>query len=117
MATTRPQHGRIERTLYIYVTWNLARSVVARRRRQDAQRRTTVGAMAGPRRRAPGARVAEHAGGPWPRPSLDRRLRARLVGVSRLLRRGRGRPADGQARARCPLRPPPDRAPVAARRR
>src|SRR3954468_18662711 len=64
MATTRPQHGRIERTLFIYVTWNLSRSVVARRRRQDAQRRTTVGAMAGPRRRALGARVAEHAGGP-----------------------------------------------------
>ena len=109
--------GRLERTIFIYVTWNLSRSTVARRRMQDAQRRTTVGAMAGPHRRAPGARVAEHAGGPWPRPSLDRRLRARLVGVPRLLRRCRGRSADGQARARCSLRPPPDRAPVAARRR
>jgi TnpA family transposase len=28
--------GRIERTLFIYVTWNLSRSVGARRRRQDA---------------------------------------------------------------------------------
>jgi len=28
--------GRICRTLFIYVTWNLSRSVGARRRRQDA---------------------------------------------------------------------------------
>src|SRR3954463_10268749 len=33
------------------------------------------------------------------------------------LPRAAARSADGQARARCSLRPPPDRAPVAARRR
>src|SRR3954449_8256233 len=53
------------RSSQLYVTWNLSRSAVARRRMQDAQRRTTVGAMAGPRRCALGARVAEHAGEPW----------------------------------------------------
>src|SRR4051812_1240173 len=102
--------GRIERTIFLYVTWNLSRSVGARRRRQDVQRRTTVGAMAGPQRRALGALVAEHAGGlGLAHRSTD--AYARLVGVPCLLRRCRGRSADGQARARCPLRPPPDRAP------
>ena len=116
LARALAELGRIAKTLHIYVTWNVTRPAVLHRRREYVVIHCVARSLASSGRRAAGARMADHAGQPWPGPSHDRRLRARPVGIPGVQCGDGGRPAIRQTRAHRPLRPAPDRAAIPASR-
>jgi TnpA family transposase len=100
--------GRLERTLFMYVTWNRSSYGATRQGRDYGRGRCIVaGALARPSHGSARARVAGHAGRSRHRAAHTRRLCPRSIRVLGVLCGARERPAVGKARARCPLRPPP----------
>ena len=81
--------GRIERTLHIYVTWNLTRYAAFSHRREHGRIRIAAGALARTGRRTVSARMAAYAGRPRRCPSDNRRLCSRPVRVLEVLCRSR----------------------------
>ncbi len=84
--------GRVERTLFIYVTWNQPWFDVARHGREHGRncRGVAARALARPGRGAACARVAPHASRLGHRATHARRLRPGPVRVPGVLRRSRG---------------------------
>ena len=66
--------GRIERTLFIYVTWNQPCSIIGRFGRKHDLSRVAARSLASTGRRAAGTRLAEHSVEPRSRPAHARRL-------------------------------------------
>ena len=66
--------GRIERTLFIYITWNRFGPDVTRCGRQHGDYRVVGRALAGSRHRTHGTRMAKHSVEPRSRPAHARRL-------------------------------------------
>jgi hypothetical protein len=96
--------GRIERTLFIYVTWNLFGPDVTLGGRRHGEHCAAGRALAGPCRRASCTRMARHSVGPWSRSAYARRILAGPFRISGVLRSGVDRSVDRRTRSRRSVR-------------
>jgi TnpA family transposase len=96
--------GRLERTLFIYVTWNLFEPDVTLGGRRHGEHCAAGRALAGPCRRASCTRMARHSVGPWSRSAYARRILAGPFRISGVLRSGVDRSVDRRTRSRRSVR-------------